>query len=180
MIGLDHRLEHWAVAHRTGWLDPIFVGLSWIGTDGAVWIVVALVLAVLWRRARVLVTTLVAVALADLLAYALKETIGRDRPPLHGVRALVHVPGTGSFPSGHAATAFAGATVLALAVPRLAAPAFVLAAAIAYSRVYDGVHYPADVVAGALLGVLLALLCVRALPRLGRVLRRSGPVPRPG
>ena len=76
-----------------------------------------------------------------------------------------------SFPSGHAATSFAGATLLALALPRLAWPLLVLAAAIGWSRVYVGVHWPSDVLAGALLGAALAF-GVRALPRLRAARRR--------
>ena len=71
-------------------------------------------------------------------------------------RPLVPTPHTGAFPSGHSATAFACATVIAWASPRLAVPAFVLAALVAWSRVYVGVHWPLDVLGGAALGVLVA------------------------
>jgi undecaprenyl-diphosphatase len=67
------------------------------------------------------------------------------------------VPDTASFPSGHAATSFAGATILAFAFPRLAPLLYVLAAAVGFSRLYLGVHYPLDIVGGAVLGVLVAL-----------------------
>jgi undecaprenyl-diphosphatase len=103
------------------------------------------------------------VALADfvaqLVAYGLKLGIGRDRPPklYPEPRALVHVPHDASFPSGHAASSFACATMLAFYVPRAAPALFLLAAAIAWSRVYVGVHYPFDVLGGAVLGVLLAI-----------------------
>jgi undecaprenyl-diphosphatase len=75
-----------------------------------------------------------------------------------------------SLPSGHAATSFAGATLLAFVVPRLTVPFLALAAAIAWSRVYVGVHYPSDIVAGAALGAAIALgatalLRLRAAPR---------------
>ena len=86
------------------------------------------------------------------------------------------VPGSGSFPSGHATIAFACATVIAWASPKLAVPAFLLAAAIAFSRVYAGVHWPLDVLGGAILGVLLAT----ALLKLVEALRRSRRATPPG
>ncbi len=111
---------------------------------------------------------------ADALAGLLKQVFGRDRPPLRYPEpaALVHVPGSASFPSGHAATSFACAVILARAAPRLRFALYALAALIAWSRVYVGVHYPLDVVAGAALGVAVGL-AVTALPRLGAALRRS-------
>jgi undecaprenyl-diphosphatase len=133
-------------------------GLSWIGTQGLVWLVIALALALVWRRPWVFFQVAVADAAAALIAYGLRGAIGRPRPPAVYAepKPLVHVPHGGSFPSGHAATSFACATTLAFFVPRLAPVFFVLAAAIAWSRVYVGVHYPLDVVGGAALGVLVA------------------------
>ncbi len=109
---------------------------------------------------------------AVLVSFALRDWIGRRRPPLvyPEPKPLVHVPHSGSFPSGHASVAFACATVLAWKVPRLAFPAFVLAGAIAWSRVYVGVHWPLDVFGGAALGILVAtaLLMLSAVPRRSR------------
>jgi membrane-associated phospholipid phosphatase len=82
-------------------------------------------------------------------------------------------PHSHSFPSGHATTSFACATVLALMIPGLALPVFVLAAAVAWSRVYVGVHFPLDVLAGAVLGVAIGLSVARALPRLVTARPRS-------
>jgi undecaprenyl-diphosphatase len=89
---------------------------------------------------------------------------------------LLEAPSTYSFPSGRATVSFACATVLALAVPRLTWPLFLLAALISFSRVYVGVHYPFDVLAGAVLGVAIAI----ALRRLAAALRRSAPPTRQG
>jgi undecaprenyl-diphosphatase len=143
-----------------------------------VFVVVALFLAVLWRKPWILVAVVCADIAADLLSYGLRDWIGRRRPPLvyPEPRPLVHVPHSAAFPSGHSATAFACATVLAWWDRRLAVPAFVLAAAIAWSRVYVGVHWPLDVVGGAVLGVLVAT----ALLKLAAILRRSRPAQRTG
>jgi undecaprenyl-diphosphatase len=105
----------------------------------------------------------VQVALADfvgqLISYGLKQAIGRERPNVVYTtpKPLVHPPHEGSFPSGHATVSFACATMLSLYAPRAAPAFFLLAAAIAWSRVYVGVHYPLDVLGGAVLGVLIAI-----------------------
>ena len=176
MTHLDRHLERFVVLHRVGWLDWVFVALSRIGTLGLVWIAIAALVAALLRRPSVFVLTVGAVACADLLAFALKSAIDVNRPPVRyaSPHALVHVPTDHSFPSGHSATSFAAALVLAHAVPRRAWLFYVLAAAIGFSRVYVGVHYPIDVLGGALLGLLVAT----ALLRLARAPRRSPPATR--
>ena len=124
-------------------------------------------LGAVYRRWGVFALTLVAVALADWSAMGLKALIDRPRPPLRYAepKTLVPVPHDASFPSGHAATSFAAATMLAFAFPRLAPFLYVLAAAVAFSRVYVGVHYPLDVIGGAALGVLVAVVLRLLLSR---------------
>jgi len=65
------------------------------------------------------------------------------------------MPTSTSFPSGHSASAFAFATAVGGEVPALAAPLRALAAAVAYSRVHTGVHYPGDVVVGSMVGTTI-------------------------
>lgn len=135
------------------------------------WLAIALVLAVLRRRVSIFALVLAADAVAELVADLLKLAIPRARPHLSHLVALPH---SHSFPSGHAATSFACATVLGKVVPRYRIAFFVLAAAIAYSRLYNGVHYPLDVAAGALLGVLTALLLLAGSRRGSRRSWRAG------
>jgi undecaprenyl-diphosphatase len=140
--------------------------------------VIAVVLCAVYRRWGVLLMTFVAVALADWSAMAIKALVDRPRPPLRypTPETLVPLPHDSSFPSGHAATSFAAATMLSFAFPALAPVLFVLASAVAFSRVYVGVHYPLDVIGGAALGVLVATalrLLVRARLR-SRPERRTG------
>jgi undecaprenyl-diphosphatase len=144
-----------------------------------VWLLLAVAISGFsWSRPWLWVRVGAAILVAEGISGALKLWVARDRPPLADPdpEPLVHLPVTHSFPSGHATVSFACAAVLALAVPRLRAPLFLLAALIAFSRVYVGVHYPFDVVAGAVLGVLIAI----ALRRLARALRRSEPPTQPG
>jgi undecaprenyl-diphosphatase len=121
-----------------------------------VWLALGLALALYRRNPRPFVLVLLADAAAYGISEAVKAAVGEHRP--QGFHPLVALPHSSSFPSGHATMSFACATVLSALAPK-AAPAFVaLAAAIAYSRLYVGVHWPLDVAAGAALGVATALL----------------------
>jgi undecaprenyl-diphosphatase len=101
----------------------------------------------------------IAVLLGSVLSGGIKELVGRARPPVAdpNVVALYPVPDTPSFPSGHATTAFAAAVAVGLFYPRLRLPLLTLAALVGLSRIYLGVHYTLDVVAGAALGVAIGL-----------------------
>ena len=150
----------------------MFVWLTKLGNHGLIWFVLALVLALVRRNAFLFVLTAVAVLAADGLAGIVKVVVGEKRPNDPG--PLVAIPHSHSFPSGHTATAFAGATMLSLFMPRAAPAFYVLAAAIAYSRLYVGVHFPLDVVGGAVIGAATALLLLAAVRRRStRALRRG-------
>jgi undecaprenyl-diphosphatase len=165
MLSLDRRVEAWIVAHRTGWLDWLSIGLSRAGSLGAVWIAIAIVVALLRRRPSILAAVVAADVVSQLLALLGKTLIHRHRPFVHqlGPAATTH-----SFPSGHAASSFACAVVLGMLEPRLRWPLYGLATLIALSRLYNGDHFPLDVLGGAVLGAATALL-LRAASR-----RRAG------
>ncbi len=92
-----------------------------------------------------------------MLNTAIKQAVRRPRPRLAGLPPLTSTPTQLSFPSAHASTSFAGALVYSrLGLP--AAPLYALATGLALSRLYLGVHYPSDVLAGAVLGTLVAAL----------------------
>ncbi|HEY3969843.1 MAG TPA: phosphatase PAP2 family protein [Solirubrobacteraceae bacterium] len=91
---------------------------------------------------------------------ALKLLVRRVRPQLPGLPPLTSTPTRFSFPSAHSSTSFAGALAYSRAgLP--AAPLYTLAVGLALSRLYLGVHYPSDVLAGALLGLAIAEMCTR-------------------
>ena len=173
---VDTRLERWIVHHRTPWLDDLFVPLSHIGNWGLIWLILAVLATVLWRRPSIFLFVLSGNLLAGLASYGLREAIGRERPPhrFPDPRPLVDVPTSGSFPSGHASMSFACAALLAWLTPLPKVPLFALAALIAFSRVYNGVHYPLDVLGGAALGLAVAT----ALRLLAGARRRSAPAQR--
>jgi 4-amino-4-deoxy-L-arabinose transferase-like glycosyltransferase/membrane-associated phospholipid phosphatase len=139
--------------------------------------VVVLALAVIWRgtpRSRMCaVLVVLAVTLGDsLVCNTLKQWIARPRPFLDLADAIVHggQGGSGSMPSSHAANWFAAATVMALFYRRSGWALFPAAALVGFSRIYNGMHYPGDVLAGALLGAGYALGGVLGADYLWRVL----------
>jgi undecaprenyl-diphosphatase len=175
MQELDHRIVAWMSGLDWPVVTPLMKLASAVGRGALVFLVIALVLAVVRRRPAIAVATLAAVLVSQVAYNALKYTIDRPRPSVTyaDVHPLIATPNSPAMPSGHAWEAFAAATVLAAAAPRLRVPVFGLAALIAISRVYLGVHYPSDVVVGAAGGVLTGLLTVDIWRRLAARRGRS-------
>jgi undecaprenyl-diphosphatase len=115
---------------------------------------------------RGLVSLGIASGFANLVA---KPLTTRRRPARQEAEELarrhVQMPRSSSFPSGHSASAFAFAAGAAKAQPMLSVPLLVVAALVGYSRVHTGVHYPADVLAGAFIGIGAAELTDHLLDR---------------
>ena len=192
---LDHtlfRLGNGAAGRA--WLDPL---MCWITDSNTLLLLLAAGLGIFLLRARDRRFALACVALA-LLTFALTDAASHrllkplfDRPrPCnpryfsdgvqqifpHG-RFLLGMSGTRSFPSTHAVNVGAQAALWSGLVPRGRAAFWTVAIVVAYSRVYVGMHYPADVVAGVLVGAALGLLMLRLGRRWVARLRRTG---RPG
>jgi len=159
----------WFATHRVTVLNSPSVWLGTIEKLGAVWVAIALG-TVLWRTRRVWNAVTVALATAattfaaDAVSFLIKDLTSRRRPfEVYPKIHPLYVVHSSSFPAGHAATAFAGATLLGLLFPRLAPLLLVLASMIGFSRIYDGVHYPSDVLAGAAVGALIGAAAAIAL-----------------
>lgn len=174
MGSLDGRVVAWAAGLHWPYLTPFMRDLSTYHYELA-----GLLAVVAWliaRRFAILLSTAVALPLAALVDSLLKSAVGRPRPFVAdpAIHPLIARPHDSSMPSGHALTAFACSTIVAMLEPRLRWPAYALAAAIAASRVYLGVHYPSDVLAGGTLGAALgaAIVVAARRPEALRVLRR--------
>jgi membrane-associated phospholipid phosphatase len=138
-------------------------GYAWAGEYGRVWMAAALGGALLDRRRRGRwLWAALGVPLTMGMNFCVKVAVRRKRPRLEGIEATGPLPASLSFPSAHAATSFAGATLIGALAPPLRPALYVAAALMAFSRPYLGVHYPSDVLAGAAVGTVLGRLLVRA------------------
>lgn len=145
---------------HTPFLDSFFSAVTHLGDAGILWIVLALVLLCV-PKTRPLGVCVALALIFDLLLcnLCLKPLVGRPRPfALRELALLIEAPHDASFPSGHTAVSFAAAGVAALRKSKLAIPALILAAIIAFSRLYLCVHFPTDVLGGIVVGLLCALL----------------------
>ena len=161
-------IVHWIQQNlRADFLTPVMQGITALGDDGIFWIALTAVLLIFKKTRRAGLCCALALIL-DLLAVniVLKPLIARPRPyaVLGEITAITTLPGDHSFPSGHSAASFAAAWALLRARWRMGPAALVLAALIALSRLYVGVHYPTDVICGAAIGMLVG----EAGARLGR------------
>ncbi|HET6830017.1 MAG TPA: phosphatase PAP2 family protein [Solirubrobacterales bacterium] len=138
---------HGALAERS------VQALGAFGELGAGWAALGLLGAGLGdrRRGRFFVAAAAAPATVG-INYLVKATVGRERPVLEGHPPLGPAPSKLSFPSAHAATSVAGAVALGRVAPRARLPLYGLAALICAGRPYLGMHYPSDVLAGAVVG----------------------------
>ncbi|MGI5403866.1 bifunctional phosphatase PAP2/diacylglycerol kinase family protein [Streptomyces sp. CA-135486] len=160
LSGWDRQILHAVAARHWPLAEPVLPRLSRSANHGLLWFgtaagMVALGRSVRSRRAAVRGAASLALASAVINTVG-KRSVRRTRPLLDAVpviRQLKRQPFTTSFPSGHAASAAAFATGVALESKRWGAVVAPVAASVAFSRVYTGVHYPSDVLVGAALGV---------------------------
>lgn len=139
-------------------VEAIAKTLGRIGEYGWIWLAIGIVLAIAdsdrgeeWLVAGILAPVAIG------LNFVVKVIVRRPRPVLEGLPPLGGAPSSLSFPSAHATSSFACATAMTRIAPE-AAVLFLLAAALAAGRPYLGMHYPSDVLAGAVLGTALGLV----------------------
>ncbi|MGI5971154.1 MAG: phosphatase PAP2 family protein [Oscillospiraceae bacterium] len=155
---LDSAVVLWMQSVRQPWLDPIMKALSILGDAGAVWIAISLLLLFFKRYRRTGLLALISLAFCFAIAnLMMKNLVARPRPydAIPGLTILVKRLSDYSFPSGHACSSFAAAPALSEGTGRSWGFLFIsMALLISVSRLYVGVHYPSDIIAGAAVGIL--------------------------
>jgi undecaprenyl-diphosphatase len=158
---VDEAVYGAVAATPTPALDPGLARLSAAADQSLLWLAIAGALALRRgapRRAAVLGIASISVASAT-VNLGVKGLLPRSRPDRAGAAVpagrQVRMPASRSFPSGHAASGFAFAAAVGGELPALSLPLHLLAAAVAYSRVHAGVHYPGDALVGALAGAAI-------------------------
>lgn len=145
---------------RTAFGDAVLPVITFLGNSGLIWIISAILLFSFRKRKAGAVVALALVLSLLVGNFGLKLLIERPRPcdvdP--SVVLLIPHPGEFSFPSGHSMSSFAAAASILFFHKKWGIAAMILAGLIAFSRLYLYVHYPTDVLAGALIGVALAFL----------------------
>ncbi len=152
-------------------LTPVFRFFTVIGEGGAVWIAVGILLLCFQSTRKCGVTLLLSLLLCLIFGNGLlKNLVARPRPCWRHqeVELLIGMPKDYSFPSGHTFASFAGAVSMTHWNRKYGWVVFPVAVMIACSRLYFYVHYPTDILAGALFGTFLAAVSIRLVERAGR------------
>ncbi|GFP77722.1 phosphatase PAP2 family protein [Clostridium fungisolvens] len=145
------------------WLDKLMISLTDLGDGGIIWIAIALGLIVSKKYRKSGFMLLMAILLGALFGeMIIKNIVQRARPFTHvpGMELLIKKPNSYSFPSGHTTASFAAAGILSYCFRKYRVAFYLLAALIAFSRLYLYVHYPSDVLGGIVLGSLSCLLTI--------------------
>ena len=162
MQAVDFAILDWIQANmRCGVLDTIMPAVTHLARAGAIWLILGFIM-LFFKKTRLCgMNELLGLSAGFLLCnLVLKKLIARPRPIWlnPNIEMLVSVPTDYSFPSGHTTASFVAAVVFLQYDKRLGIPALILAGLIAFSRLYLYVHFPSDVLAGALIGIIIGLL----------------------
>lgn len=159
---IDFKILNWIQeALHNNLFDSFFPFLTKLGDGGMIWIVTGIILLCFKKYRKIGVFLLLGLAFGFLIGECtMKPLIGRVRPFIENenINLLISPPSGYSFPSGHSWSSFTAGTFLLLNNKKWGLPAFGLAVLIAFSRLYLYVHFPSDVIAGALFGIGTAFL----------------------
>lgn len=158
LLSFEFAFLDWIQENLRGpFLDAVMPAVTSLGNGGMIWLALGVILLILPKYRRVGASVLVGLGLEVLCCnLLLKPLVARVRPcdVNAAVQLLIPRPDDFSFPSGHTGASFAAASALYFSQTRLWIPSLALAVLIAFSRLYLYVHYPTDVLAGALLGIM--------------------------
>lgn len=154
---------------RSDFITPFWSFITTSGNSGLIWIAITCFLLAFkkTRKAGVMcaVSLIFSLVFTNLL---IKPMVARTRPyeVIEGLVLLIDKPHDFSFPSGHSSAAFAAAWVMLCKLPKkVGIPALIYAFLMAFSRLYFGVHYPTDVIAGIIFGILYAVAAMHLVER---------------
>lgn len=143
---------------RNNTLDGLFIGFTNLGNGGILWLVVSLILICFKKTRKIGITCGISLLIGFLITnITLKNLVARVRPfyTIDGLTTLISYPKDYSFPSGHTTSWFASSTGIFLTTnKKFSCILLILAVVMGFSRLYVGVHYPTDVIAGIIIGVL--------------------------
>ena len=157
--------------------DKLAIIITHLGSGGVFWIAVTLLLLVVQKDRRVGISMAFALATEVIICNViLKNAVQRDRPCWidTSVELLVKSPSDYSFPSGHSSASFAAAVALLMYDRKWGTAAVILAVLIGLSRLYLFVHFPTDVLAGALIGTVMGIICSLVVKRYGQRFSGNG------
>lgn len=158
----DFHLLNWIQEHLAcSFLDFFMSKITFLGNKGLIWIVAAIIMMFFkkYRKTGVMIGAGLSAG-AVIGNVLLKNLIARERPCWinKSVQVLISIPQDYSFPSGHTLSSFVAATIIMHSDRRMGIAAYVLAIMIAFSRLYLYVHFPTDVLTGALIGIVIGLI----------------------
>lgn len=162
IIQVDNAILDFLQSIHNSILNAFFGFYTTLGDSGLIWIVLSFLLLIFPKTRKAGLCSLFAMAFAYLFGEVfLKNLICRPRPFYQEgavYESIIKLPSGYSFPSGHSASSFAAAASISLVIRKkhITIMLIIAASLMAFSRIYLYVHYPTDILAGALLGIILA------------------------
>lgn len=161
---MELEILHTIQSIRNNTLDKVMVLISTLGDNGFVWILICIVLLRIYKFRACGIAAVISLIGATIMGNAfLKNIISRNRPCWidDSIALLINNPKDYSFPSGHTYASFAVSVAIFMYYKKLGSVLIVLATLIGFSRLYLFVHYPSDVLAGMILGIITGILSAK-------------------